>query len=88
MEVLKIMEWNENEWNVALLINESTRQWNNEMIDGIYTPVEADMIKSIPLSRCEAEDSLFWPFTNNGIYNSKFGYRFLKAEEQTELDEE
>ena len=59
MEVLKIMEWNENEWNVALLINESTRQWNNEMIDGIYTPVEADMIKAIPLSRCEAEDSLF-----------------------------
>ena len=88
MEVLKIMEWNENEWNVALLINESTRQWNNEMIDGIYTPVEADMIKAIPLSRCEAEDSLFWPFTNNGIYNSKSEYRFLKAEEQTELDEE
>ena len=82
------MEWNENEWNVALLINESTRQWNNEMIDGIYTPVEADMIKAIPLSRCEAEDSLFWPFTNNGIYNSKSEYRFLKAEEQTELDEE
>ena len=68
---------------MALLINESTRKWNNEMIDGIFTPVEANMIKAIPLSLCEVKDTLFWPFTNNGIYNSKSGYRFLKAEEQT-----
>ena len=57
------------------------------MIDGIFTPMEADLIKAIPLSLCEAEDTLFWPFTNNGIYNSKSEYRFLKVEEQTELDE-
>ena len=69
------------EAKVALLINESTRKWNNEMIDGIFTPVEADMIKAIPLSLCEVKDTLFCPFTNNGIYNSKSGYRFLKAEE-------
>ena len=49
--------------------------------------MEADMIKAIPFSPCEAEDSLFWPFINNGIYNSKSEYRFLKVEEQTELDE-
>ena len=69
------------EAKVALLINGSTRKWNNEMIDGIFTPVEADMIKAIPLSLCEVKDTLFCPFTNNGIYNSKSGYRFLKAEE-------
>ena len=50
-------------------------------------PVEADLIKTIPLSLCEAEDTLFWPFTNNGVYNSKSGYRFLKVEEQTELED-
>ena len=71
------------EAKVALLINESTRHWNNEMIEGIFTLVEVDMIKAIPFSLCEAEDTLFWPFTNNGIYNSKSGYRFLKVEEQT-----
>ena len=27
------------------------------------------------------EDSLYWPFTHNGVYNSKFGYQFRKAEE-------
>ena len=52
---------------VATLIEETSRQWNHEMIDGIFNPLEAELIKAIPLSRCEAEDSLFWPFTNNGI---------------------
>lgn len=36
--------------------------------------------KKLPLPDFECEDSLFWPFTYNGIYNSKTGYRFLKAE--------
>lgn len=58
------------------------------MIDGIFTPVKAELNKAIPLSRCEAKDSLFWPFTNNGNYTSKSEYRFLKAEEQTKFDEE
>ena len=73
---------------VALLINESTWQWHNEMIDGSFSPMEADLIKTIPLSLCEAEDTLFWPFTNNGVYNSKSRYRLLKAKEQTELEDE
>ena len=73
---------------VALLINESTRQWHTELIDGIFSSVEADLIKSIPLSLCEAEDTLFWTFTNSSVYNSKSGYRFLKIEAQTELEVE
>ena len=58
------------------------------MIDGIFTLLEAELIKAIPLSQCEAEDSLFWHFTNNGIYTSKSGYRFLKAEDRSEFEEE
>ena len=58
------------------------------MIDGIFTPLEAVLIKAIPLSWCEAEDSLFWHFINNGIYTSKSEYRFLKVEDQPEFKEE
>ena len=58
------------------------------MINGIFTPLEAELIKAIPLSRCEAEDSLFWHFTNNGFYTSKSRYRFLKAEDQSKFEEE
>ena len=73
---------------VATLIDETSRQWNHEMINGIFTPLEVELIKAIPLSQCEADDSLFWPFTNNGIYTSKSEYRFLKAEDQSVVDEE
>ena len=73
---------------VAILIEENSRQWNHELIDGIFTPLEAELIKAIPLSQCEADDNLFWPFTNNGIYSSRFGYRFLKAEGHPMVDEE
>ncbi|XP_075674998.1 uncharacterized protein LOC142644227 [Castanea sativa] len=61
--------------------DEETRQWNHEVIDGIFTQEEADLIKQLPLARMVSEDSLFWPFSWNGIYNSKSGYLFLKAEE-------
>ena len=73
---------------VATLIEETSRQWNHKMIDGIFTLMEVELIKAIPLSRCEAEDSLFWPFTNNGIYTFKSRYRFLKAKDQSEVEEE
>ena len=73
---------------VATLIDETSRQWNHEMINGIFTPLEAELIKAIPLSQCEAADNLFWPFTNNGIYTSKSKYRFLKAEDQSVVDED
>ena len=35
---------------VAILIEENSRQWNHELIDGIFTPLEAELIEAIPLS--------------------------------------
>ena len=34
---------------VAMLIDESIRQWNEELIDGIFASDEAAIIKKIPL---------------------------------------
>ena len=48
------------------------------MIDGIFIPQEAELIKRIPLSRFEANDSIFWPLSQNGQYSCKLGYRFLR----------
>ena len=69
---------------VEILINGDTRQWDH----GLFSPQEAELIKSIPLSRCAAEDTLFWPFTSNRAYTNKSGYRFLKAETHAEWDED
>ena len=43
---------------VEILIKEDTRQWDYSLIDGMFTLEEADLIKSISLSKCKAEDTL------------------------------
>ena len=69
------------EATVDCLIDEGTRKWNVEMIDGIFAPQEAEEIKNIPLASKDTEDSLFWPLENDGSYSCKTGYRFLKEDE-------
>lgn len=65
---------------VAKLIDNNTRQWNNDVIDGVFAEEEAVLIKQIPLSRIASEDALTWPHSQDGRYNCKSGYRFLKEE--------
>ena len=65
---------------VAVLIDESTRQWNEELIDGIFASDEAAIIKKIPLGQIASKDVLIWPHSSNGRYSCKSGYRFLKEE--------
>ena len=69
------------EATVDCLIDEGTRKWNVEMIDGIFAPQEAEEIKNIPLASKDTKDSLFWPLENDGSYSCKMGYRFLKEDE-------
>ena len=68
------------EATVNLLIEDSTRQWNKDIVDGIFAPKEAELIYKILLSRDASEDTIFWPLTQDGNYTSKTGYRFLKEE--------
>ena len=63
------------------LIDEQTRTWNTEMVDGIFASQEAEVIKNIPLAREAIEDSPFWPLAQDGKFNCKLGYRFLKEAE-------
>ena len=72
---------------VDCLIDEDTRKWDVEMVDGILVPAEAALVKKIPLARSPTEYSLFWPFTANGQYNCKSGYRFLKELEAGAVEE-
>ena len=61
-----------------MLIDGSTRQWNEELIGGIFASDEVAIIKKIPLGRIALEDVLIWPHSSNGRYSCKSGYRFLK----------
>ena len=67
---------------VDILIDDETRNWNNDMLDGLFVPSEADFIRNIPLARVVSEDTLYWPITHDGCYNCKSRYRFLKEESE------
>ena len=58
---------------VDCLINPKTRT-NHEMIDGIFIPQEAEIIKKNPLSKNDVADSIFWLLAQNGQYSCKAGY--------------
>ena len=51
------------EATIDMLIDVDLRQWSSDLVDEIFAPEESTLIKKIPLERCEAEDSLFWPLT-------------------------
>ena len=61
---------------VECLINQNNRTWIHEMIDGIFAPQKAELIKRIPLAKNAATDSVFWPRVENGQYSCKSGYQF------------
>ena len=71
-----------------VLINEDGWMWNEQLIDGLFVPEEAELVKKILLSRHSVDDKLFWPWTQSGTYSCKSGYRFLKMEEEEEGVEE
>jgi len=41
---------------VEILIDEATHYWNHSVIVGIFTPEEAEIIKSIPLPQQGVKD--------------------------------
>ena len=47
------------EATVDILINPELKQWNTDMVDGLFIAQEADTIKNIPLARVEADDTLY-----------------------------
>ncbi|KAK9983964.1 hypothetical protein SO802_033489 [Lithocarpus litseifolius] len=72
----------ERDSSVDILIDPQTRQWNVEMVEGLFHEEEAELIKQIPLSSVASEDILYWPYSSNDVYSSKSGYKFLKMEEE------
>ena len=63
--------------SVATLINESTRSWQSDVIDHVFEPAEATIIKGIPLCSFSQKDKLIWPFTPSVQYSVKSAYCFL-----------
>ena len=51
------------------------RKWKNEVIDCLFLPHEADLIKSISLSATLPADKQVWAVTNNGLFTVESAYK-------------
>ena len=71
---------------VDCLIDNNTGKWDAEMLKGVLILAEAELVQRIPLPRCQTDDTLYWPFTADGQYNCKSGYKFLKDLEENSED--
>lgn len=66
------------ELKVCDLINEDQLSSNTDMIRGIFTEEEVELILNIPLSIQHKEDKCIWVPTSNGKYTLKFAYTHLR----------
>ena len=69
---------------VSGLIDHDSRDWNYHLIDASFAPVEASLIKAIPLSALPQKDLLYWPLERFGDYTVKSGYKMLCEESRRE----
>ena len=60
---------------VSELISQDSGAWKHQVLDVIFLPHEAELIKSIPLSVQLPEDKLIWAGNNNGKFSVKSAYR-------------
>ena len=61
--------------NVVDLIDSGTAKWKNEVIDSLFIPYEAELIKSIPLSATLPVDKIVWVETTNGNFTIRSAYK-------------
>ena len=63
------------------LIDPITRSWHVSMIDHVFLPHEAEVIKSIPLSNRAVQDIQTWAYTNTGEYSVKSAYKMIQTQQ-------
>nr|POE75900.1 putative ribonuclease h protein [Quercus suber] len=62
---------------VSSLIDSEICSWKEAEVDRLFLPMEASIIKAIPLSFSNKCDTIFWPRNHDEVYSVKFGYKLL-----------
>uniref|UniRef100_A0A2N9F2E6 Enoyl reductase (ER) domain-containing protein n=1 Tax=Fagus sylvatica TaxID=28930 RepID=A0A2N9F2E6_FAGSY len=67
---------------VDILINRDTMQWRSDLLDRVFLPRDAEVIRAIPLSARQPRDCLIWAGTKKGIFTIKSAYDMLLSQAQ------
>nr|XP_023879969.1 uncharacterized protein LOC111992340 [Quercus suber] len=70
---------------VSSFIDQTTMDWNGQMIDQKIAPYLAQRIKAIPLCRMPQEDCIVWPRSRDRNYSMKTRYQLLGELENREV---
>ena len=54
------------------------KEWDTELLEEIFTLVDAQAIASIPLSSGTQPNAIIWHFNKRGAYTVKSGYKVLR----------
>ena len=60
---------------MAELLDGVKGEWRTEVIDTVFLPHEAEVIKSIPISVWLPPDKLIWSKTSNGLFTVQSSYK-------------
>nr|XP_023875178.1 uncharacterized protein LOC111987686 [Quercus suber] len=63
-----VLDFLNHDIRVQDLINEATAKWKSTVIDALFLPHEADIMKSISISSRLPPDKLIWTETRNGLF--------------------
>lgn len=65
---------------VNMLMCRDSMQWNTDLINQIFMPRDAEIIKAIPLSHRRPNDLLIWTGTKWGVFTVKSAYQRLLSQ--------
>ncbi|KAG8387873.1 hypothetical protein BUALT_Bualt02G0066800 [Buddleja alternifolia] len=63
---------------VNSLINPNTGWWDSDLIDRVFCPEDASIIKTIPLGSNNNRDRLIWNFSSSGFFAVRSAYHLAK----------
>jgi len=62
---------------VANLIDRDRGEWNMDMVNSIFLPVDTEAVSSIPLCSSWPSDRLTWNFSSSGELTMKSTYHLI-----------
>lgn len=62
---------------VIELIDQTTRQWRDDVIQTYFYDMDAQVIKNIPLCSSQQDDFWAWHYERSGTFSVKSAYRML-----------